>query len=263
MKIRNILMIFFIATGVAVAENPEIELKVCFIEVGETTLEKPSLSWQLDDYCINSKTGNLNTQDMKNFIAELDHSGYSDLIAAPKITTRSGSNATIKVVTEYQYPTDVDVRCVSVTNDDQIVNGVAVVPSDYESRDVGVILNVTPTFDAKHNMIDLELMAEIVTKPIWKKYTVLYQGSDGTKQTIQLPQPFFHTRQINPTLSLKNNTTVVMGGMTTVDTKHEKDKIPILGSIPLIGRLFCRNQTVYCKKNLLITITARTTPVKN
>ena len=51
--------------------------------------------------------------------------------------------------------------------------------------------------------------------------------------------------------------TVVMGGLIREDLIKTHDKIPILGDIPLIGRLFRSEGEYSKKKNLLIFVTAR------
>lgn len=251
-------MSYLVAASIASAATPEIEVHVSFIEIHETTSDAPSLSWQLDESLAESATCNIESQDMAQVISILEQSSNADLLSAPRIRTQSGTNATIKVVTEYQYPTDVDIRRVSVTNGADIVHGIAIVPSGFQTRDVGITLNVKPVFDAQRNMIDLNLMAEVVSEPSWKAYTATYDGIDGTRQTVEIPQPFFPTRHISQTLSLHNNATVVLGGMITTGMETVDDRVPILGSIPWLGRLFRSRHEVHVKRHLLITITAGT-----
>jgi general secretion pathway protein D len=49
----------------------------------------------------------------------------------------------------------------------------------------------------------------------------------------------------------------MMGGLTREEVKKVDDKIPILGSIPLLGRLFHSKGESTQKRNLLIFVTAR------
>jgi general secretion pathway protein D len=62
---------------------------------------------------------------------------------------------------------------------------------------------------------------------------------------------------VTTSISLYNGATVVMGGMITEARNDVEDKIPILGNIPLIGRLFRSKVEQSEKKNLLIFVTAR------
>ncbi len=50
--------------------------------------------------------------------------------------------------------------------------------------------------------------------------------------------------------------TVVLGGLITEAISKVEDKIPFLGDIPLVGRLFRSNVDIRTKNNLLIFVTA-------
>ena len=253
MKTLLVLLSSLIVANLATAVEPLIEVEVRFIEICETMPEPTKLSWQLD-----GSGQSLVASDMSNLLSSVEQSGSVDLLSSPRVTTQSGSNAIIKVVSECIYPTEVDIRHVSVTNGEKIVRSVELIPRNFVTRDVGITLNVTPAFRAEENMIDLQLMAEVVSEPIWKDYIVKYEGADGSKQEFPFTQPFFHTRQISPSLSLHNDTTVVMGGMITTKKARVEDRVPILGSIPWFGRLFRSSRELNEKRNLFITITART-----
>ena len=72
-----------------------------------------------------------------------------------------------------------------------------------------------------------------------------------------MEQPFFPVRSLATTVEIYNGSTVVMGGMITEERYSEEDKIPILGDIPLLGRLFRYQYEQSEKKNLLIFVSAR------
>jgi len=72
-----------------------------------------------------------------------------------------------------------------------------------------------------------------------------------------MQQPFFHTRTISTSISIYNGATVVMGGMITEARQEVDDKIPFLGDIPILGRLFRSRSESSVKRNLLIFVTAK------
>ena len=80
------------------------------------------------------------------------------------------------VVTEYIYPTDYDVQLQSSSSGGGYNGGsqsaiLAVVkPQNFATRDVGVILQVTPTLTDDGNVVDLELNTQVVDEPTWKNY---------------------------------------------------------------------------------------------
>lgn len=254
MKIACLLLSSLMMANLAVAATPQIEVEICFIEIHKSVVVPDKVSWNLDT----SESREFAASDMTNILLKLENSGAANLLSFPKLRTQSGTNATVKVVTECRYPTAFDVCPSSVTNGTNIVRGIAVVPSNFETRDVGTTLNVKPVLDAKRNVIHLELMAELVSEPSWQEYPAIYEGSDGTRRTMALPQPIFHVRRVTQSLSLHNNATVVMSGLISTGTKRVEDRVPLLGAIPWLGRLFRSSRELNERRNLLITVTTRT-----
>jgi len=72
-----------------------------------------------------------------------------------------------------------------------------------------------------------------------------------------MPQPFFQSRSISTSIVIYNGATVVMGGMITEAHNAVDDQVPLLGDIPLIGRLFRSRSDQSVKRNLLVFVTAR------
>lgn len=193
----------------------------------------------------------------------LSQKGNTDLLSAPKVTTQSGSEATMKVVTEYIYPTEFTVTGIAGADDGGVagagagVVGAVVEPSGFETREVGVILSVVPEVSPEGQMINLTMTPEVVTEPVWKNYGSTYTDENGNVQQLNMEQPFFFTRSVSTSISIYNGATVVMGGMITESRTQVDDRIPILGDIPLIGRLFRSQYEQSDKRNLLIFVTAR------
>lgn len=191
----------------------------------------------------------------------LEQKGNTDLLSSPKITTKSGQEAVIKVVTEYIYPTEFTVTPITATASGgsgtaQIVGGV-VEPGGFETREVGVILSVLPEVSPEGQMINLTMTPEVVSEPEWHEYGSVYTDANGNEQRLNMQQPFFHTRTISTSISIYNNATVVMGGMITELRIDVDDKVPFLGDIPILGRLFRSRYDHSVKRNLLIFVTAR------
>jgi general secretion pathway protein D len=51
--------------------------------------------------------------------------------------------------------------------------------------------------------------------------------------------------------------TVVLGGLMREDVQKTEDRTPIIGDIPIVGRLFRTNSEQHVKRNLVIFVTAR------
>ena len=78
-------------------------------------------------------------------IQALSQHGGTDLLSAPRVTTRSGVNAQIQVVREIIYPTEFDLTQPTVDGDGNVTMAPVVTPGGFEPRETGVILNVPPS----------------------------------------------------------------------------------------------------------------------
>lgn len=190
----------------------------------------------------------------------LSQHGGTDLLSAPRVTTRSGVNAQIQVVTEIIYPTEFTVTQPSVDSDGNVTMGPISEPGTFETRETGVILNVTPTVGPDGYTIDLVMAPEVCELVEWLQYgSVIEIPSEFGNQiwTYNMPMPVFTSRNVTTSIVIWDGQTVVMGGLIREELTTIKDKVPLLGDIPLLGRLFRSEGQYSRKKNLLIFVTAR------
>ena len=213
----------------------------------------------------------LTNPELSMVLHALQQRGHTDLLSAPKITTQSGQQATIKVVTEYIYPTAFETSGIggggtggvggSLAGNNGGTVGAVVTPLDFQTREVGVILDVLPEVSPEGQMINLLLSPEVVSEPTWRNYGSTYTSFDPNgnpvEQVLNMEQPFFHTRSLRTNLLIYNGATVVMGGMITEVRNSVDDRVPLLGDIPVFGRLFRSKYDSSEKRNLLIFVTAR------
>ena len=194
----------------------------------------------------------------------LSQHGGTDLLSAPRVTTRSGVNAQIQVVKEIIYPTEFDVTQPTMNSDGNVTMSPVVTPGTFETRETGVILNVTPTVGPDGYTIDLVMAPEVAELVDWIQYgsqITVETGIIGAKQQntylFNMPQPIFTSRNVTTSIVIWDGQTVVMGGLIREELTTIKDKVPILGDIPLLGWLFRSEGEYSQKKNLLIFVTAR------
>ena len=183
-----------------------------------------------------------------------------NLLSAPKVTTKSGSNAKIKVVEELIYPTEYQQQAQSIgttTSGNQSLVQIVVTPSAFETRDLGVILDVTPTVGPDNETIELQMLPQVVELSRWIDYGSDIPTADPARtQHLTLLQPVSQCRDIQTQISIWDGQTVVMGGLITEGQQNTEDKVPILGDLPLLGYLFKSKTSRSIKKNLLIFVTA-------
>jgi general secretion pathway protein D len=208
-----------------------------------------------------------------------------DLLSAPKITTKSGQRAVIEIVREFRYPTQFtepkvpDIQSHGTTSSTTTTIALPVVgpstPSNFETRNTGVTLEVEPVVGPDGVTIDLNLVPQVVEfegfinygSPIktvnpavlgFSPSTLLGMSTESITLTDNvINQPIFSTRKVTTSVSVWDGQTVVLGGLMREDVQKVEDRTPIVGDIPLVGRLFRTNVDQHIKRNLIIFVTAR------
>ena len=174
----------------------------------------------------------------------------------------------IQVVKEIIYPTEFSVTQPSVDSDGNVTMGPIAEPGSFTTRATGVILSVTPTVGPDGYTIELVLAPECCELVDWIQYgseiqiPVIGEGDSASDAVYQvwsynMPAPVFTSRNVTTKISVWDGHTVVLGGLIREELVTIKDKVPILGDIPLLGRLFRSEGQSSRKKNLLIFVTAR------
>jgi type II secretory pathway component GspD/PulD (secretin) len=80
-------------------------------------------------------------------------------------------------------------------------------------------------------------------------------GGVAVPLTAQLPLPHYRLRQVTTSVIVWDGQTVVLGGLIAENVTKEKDQVPVLGDLPLIGRFFRSESSTTKKKNLMIFVT--------
>lgn len=212
-----------------------------------------------------SVTGIIGEFDVNAIVRALSQQSGTELLSAPKLTVLSGNPATITVAQELRYPQSYgqiqsQVGTGSISGGGSA--GVSITsgtPQEFTTRNVGVELRVTPTVEEDDHSVSLDLNPKVTEFEGFVEYggpSVAISG--GTTVTVPpgFYQPIFAVREVSTRVTLWDGATLVMGGLTREDVKKVNDKVPVLGSVPVIGRLFRSQGESTQKRNLLIFVTA-------
>lgn len=176
-------------------------------------------------------------------------------LSAPKVTTLNNQTATIEIADEFVYParyeptlikedlnSDGDfLDTVSGVKETRFVN----VPQGFETRPVGILLNVTQSVGKDKETIALTLNPEVSEAT-----------ANAFEYSGEVKLPKFTTRNLNTNIVVHNGDTVVLGGLIKESRTNTKTKVPLLGDMPILGGLFRKNSDSVTRKNLLIFVTA-------
>ncbi len=203
--------------------------------------------------------GILTNPQLQLVIQALAQKKSADVLSAPKVTTISGAQAQIRVAQEFIYPTAFTAPTAVAAAGNVGSAATAVTPSTpstFATRPVGVVFNVTPMVGADGYTINLTLIPQVTDFLGFINYgNNIVSG--GITIANDIKQPLFSTRDIMTSVVIWDGQTVVLGGLIREDLQKVDDKIPFLGDIPMVGRLFRSKITQRTKRNLLIFVTAR------
>ncbi|MFT3931896.1 MAG: type IV pilus secretin PilQ family protein [Spongiibacteraceae bacterium] len=159
-------------------------------------------------------------------LSALESQGRGEVVSQPKVVTGDKQQATIKSGTEIPYQ-------------ESSANGETTV----SFKEAVLKLDVTPSITPDDRVIlDLVINQDSLGENV----------STGTGSV-----PSIDTNSIKTQVLVGNGETVVLGGVFKSSDVYKVDKVPFLGDIPYVGRLFKRETTSKQKQELLIFITPR------
>jgi type IV pilus assembly protein PilQ len=171
--------------------------------------------------------------DFSLVLSALQSMSKTKVISNPTIVTLNNTQAMINVGQERPIPN-------YTYNSERGVYEV----SGFTYRPIGVILKVTPQVNTR-GFIKLTVEPE-----------VSQSSRDANFQGAAIP--IVESRKANTTVSLKDGFTMGIGGLMQSSSTNGQNKVPVLGNIPLVGRLFKSDAKNLDSTNLIIFITAKT-----
>ena len=176
------------------------------------------------------------SSDFNVIISALKTQNNTKIVSNPTIVTLNNTEAYLNIGQEFPIP--------SYTYNSE--RGSFEV-SNFVYKPIGIILKVTPQVNAQ-GVIKLTLEPEVSQQ----NGSTSFGGAGGASI------PIIATRKVKTQVSLKDGYTMGIGGLITSSIDHGGTKVPVLGSIPVLGRLFSSKNVNDSVTNLLIFITAKT-----
>ncbi|HVY23968.1 MAG TPA: pilus (MSHA type) biogenesis protein MshL [Steroidobacteraceae bacterium] len=165
------------------------------------------------------------TADFNSFIELLGSQGQTHVLSSPRVATLQNQKAIIKAGSDQFYVTGVENNTTTgtaTTSSQQI---------DLTPFFSGVALDVTPQIsDDGHVLLHIHPAVSEVTNQI----TTLSAGN----QTDVLPLALSQIRESDSMVRAKSGQIIVIGGLMRQTRENQAYKTPLLGDIPLLGKLF-------------------------
>ncbi|HEY9855112.1 MAG TPA: secretin N-terminal domain-containing protein [Stenomitos sp.] len=164
-----------------------------------------------------------------NFNARIDalvQNGLAKVMANPKVVAQDNQQATITISNKIPYT--------KVTSNDRVV------VTSQEFVDVNQTLQIKPRVDT----------AGFVTLEMQPTISVAGTSAPGNLPPVDI-------RTINTTMRVRDNESIVIGGLKRTQVVQSTSKIPVLGDVPLIGSLFRRNTSDEVQTDIVLIVTPR------
>jgi type IV pilus assembly protein PilQ len=160
-------------------------------------------------------------------LSAMESDGFGEIISQPKVLTGDKQEAIIKSGTEIPYET-----------------GTSSGETDLEFREAVLQLKVTPQITPDNRVImDLHITQDQVGE-------IVPTSEGGSEPTIDVTE-------VMTQALVGDGQTLVLGGIFQMEEIKAVDKVPVLGDIPFVGRLFRNNFNDRSKREILIFVTPR------
>ena len=172
-----------------------------------------------------------NPQKRFGYIRALAGNGKVKVISSPQLLVTSHNKANMQV------GSSIPILTQGISNSESNTN----VTQNYQYKDVGVILEVTPQITST-DLIALNVSQEISAKV-----------DPSTTDPIQSPS--ISTRKVESTMTIANGQTMIIGGLIQERSTDTLDSLPIINKIPILNRLFGSTNASVERSEILVLIT--------
>ncbi len=164
-------------------------------------------------------------------LSALEDSGYAEIVSQPKVITGDKQQASIESGTEIPY------------RDATAATGAG-----------GAGGGVAASISFKRALLKLDVTPQITPDDKIIMDLIINQDSQGE---LTAAGPTIEVTRLETQVLVPDGQTVVLGGIFTNNLLTAQSKVPLLGDIPVLGRLFRRDTSSEVKRELLIFITPR------
>lgn len=178
-------------------------------------------------------TGSINGHQFEGVLNALKAVGKTKVLSSPRIITLSQKEAKIEVATKEAYVTSTSLTTSS---------GPTSTSENITFIDVGISLSVTPIVN-KDDYITMKVKPSISSVTSYAK--------TATGNSI----PIVSSQSIDSVIQVKDGTSIVLGGLRESSSDKAVSKLPILGSIPIIGYLFKKIDNQIKNSELIMFLT--------
>lgn len=177
--------------------------------------------------------GTIGSTSVQAVISALQSVTNVQVISSPYLTVVDGATSRLNVGDQIPFV---------IASQTSQSGGTVTVTQEVETRDVGVILDVTPRINP-NNAVMLNIVQEV--------------SSARSVQTAAGQNPVISQRRVQSQIVVQSGATALLGGLIQERTDTAENGVPVLRRIPVVGDLFNRTSNTMQRTELLVMITPR------
>ncbi len=182
--------------------------------------------------------------DFELLFGALNEQGDAKVLSNPKLSVMNGQPAiitvgkTITYIASVEADRDTDDNTITYTTEtDTLLSGLGLGITATILDDKEIIMNLVP------------VTSELTTDEV--PYETF--GTDGGRVGV----PEINVREMSTTVRISDGETLIIGGLISETDDNSGNSVPVLGDLPLLGRLFSYEEKLSSKKELVILIKPR------
>ncbi len=225
------------------------------------------------------------------YVHALNQKTGKDLVSMPSVVARGGQKASVRLVREFPYPTEFDppeipqqvgnVGAVAISASGNVSSAGAgnapitpTTPTTFEVKELGTVLEIEPVISPDGRTVDLAVTPSNTEFEGFVDYgsDITSTGSTNTFDPVAfvitskptsfvvdnpILQPVFRKSGITTSVTVWDGNTIVLGGVLSEKVTDINDKVPIVGDIPLIGKLWQGKTKQTVKKCVMMFVTVK------
>jgi MSHA biogenesis protein MshL len=184
------------------------------------------------------------TSNFAALISFLESQGTVHVLSSPRIATLNNQKAVLKIGTDEFFVTGV-----STTTTTNAVGGGTVSPNvTLQPFFSGVVLDVTPQIDDQGNIM-------LHVHPSVSQVATVNKGINlGSAGNLNLPLATSTTSEMDSMVRGQDGKVVAIGGLMRQASTSDRNGVPGVGGLPIVGALFSNRQEVMQKRELVVLI---------
>ena len=242
----------------------QIMIEAMVLEIAETSLNRLGVQWSRPGgrataltlgrivpdagSLVNTASADV-TEIFKTFDAKvraLLDTGEAEVMSRPSVLTLDNRMAYINVAEQ-----------IPIAETKFLGNG-NVSTVNFREKTVGIQLSVRPRVSDNAKEISLQVSAQVSSRV--PDEDVVVRDSRGN---VVATSPVISVREVKTYARIANNTPFIIGGLVARDDLSQQEKVPFLGRLPLLGKVFGNESLMKSKREVIIVLTPFVLPEDN